>query len=84
MPMPKKPSNNCRPSRLLLLSILTLTPSCETMTSSAGCPVPVLYSDAHQDALRKSMTYLPLNDPLRGAMDDYENLRKQSQKCKDF
>jgi hypothetical protein len=45
------------------------------------CPRVVKYSNPQLDAIQKSINRLPANDPLRGAMQDYENLRDDSRVC---
>jgi hypothetical protein len=45
------------------------------------CPQVVTYTDAQLDAIQQSINRLPKNDPLRGAMQDYENLRDDARYC---
>jgi hypothetical protein len=47
----------------------------------AQCPHVVKYSNAQLDAIQNSINHLPSKDPLRGAMQDYENLRDDSRVC---
>jgi hypothetical protein len=45
------------------------------------CPQVVKYTDAQLDAIQASINRLPKNDPLRGAMSDYEQLRDDARYC---
>jgi hypothetical protein len=45
------------------------------------CPQVVNYTDAQLDAIQQSINRLPKNDPLRGAMSDYEQLRDDARFC---
>ena len=45
------------------------------------CPQVVNYTDAQLDAIQQSINRLPKNDPLRGAMADYEQLRDDARYC---
>ncbi|MGH6991312.1 MAG: hypothetical protein ACREFD_07660 [Stellaceae bacterium] len=47
----------------------------------AQCPRIVKYSNAQLDAIQRSINRLPPKDSLRGAMQDYENLRDDSRVC---
>ena len=68
---------------MLLLSIIPLMTSCANTTfDPAGCPVAVRYSNVQQDNLEANLSVLSLDNPLRGAFDDYANLRKQVEKCR--
>ncbi len=48
---------------------------------SVQCPQVVKYTDAQLDAIQRSINRLPKDDPLRGAMSDYEQLRDDSRYC---
>lgn len=68
----------------MLLSILMLVTSCQNTTfNAAGCPALVDYSNQQQDSIKSALKPLPSNSPLRSAMDDYANLRKQTRDCQD-
>jgi hypothetical protein len=45
------------------------------------CPQVVNYSDAQLDAIQAAINRLAKDDPLRGAMKDYEQLRDDSRYC---
>ena len=47
----------------------------------AQCPQIRQYSDAELTAIQKSIDALPPDDPLRGAMRDYEDLRDDARVC---
>lgn len=51
------------------------------MTSSAGCPKLATYTDKEQDILEADISLLAMDSPLRGAMNDYANLRAQVRAC---
>ncbi len=55
---------------------------CGTTTEpDVQCPQVVKYTDAQLDAIQASINHLAKNDPLRGAMSDYEQLRDDARYC---
>lgn len=65
------------------LAVLSLTlAGCDTTSQrEVQCPQIVKYTDAQLDAIQASINRLPKNDPLRGAMSDYEQLRDDARYC---
>jgi hypothetical protein len=45
------------------------------------CPPVANYTDAQLAAIQQSIDRLAKDDPLRGALQDYENLRDDSRYC---
>ncbi len=48
------------------------------------CPAVKPYSEAELAAIQKAIDALPANDPLRGAMQDYEELRDDARNCSEI
>ena len=65
----------------LAISSLALAGCSTTHRSAVQCPQVVNYTDAQLDAIQRSINRLPKNDPLRGAMQDYEQLRDDARYC---
>ncbi len=65
----------------LALSSLALAGCTAPHRPSVQCPQVVTYTDAQLDAIQQSINRLPKNDPLRGAMADYEQLRDDARFC---
>jgi hypothetical protein len=71
-----------RGSIVAALAALSLAlAGCGTSSPPVPCPQVVNYSDAKLDAIQQSINRLPKDDPLRGAMQDYETLRDDSRYC---
>jgi hypothetical protein len=64
-----------------LLALLLLT-TCATGSSEAGCPSLREYSPDEKNKLYIALTDLDWENPLRGAMDDYDGLRRQVKACR--
>ena len=65
----------------LALSSLALAGCAASHRPPVQCPQVVAYTDAQLDAIQQSINRLPKNDPLRGAMADYEQLRDDARFC---
>lgn len=65
---------------LALLS-LALAGCASSRPPAVQCPQVVNYTDAQLDSIQQSINRLPKNDPLRGAMSDYEQLRDDARYC---
>jgi len=67
-----------------VLALLSLgLAGCDTAAQEevVQCPEVVNYTDRQLDAIQASINRLPKNDPLRGAMTDYEQLRDDARYC---
>jgi hypothetical protein len=70
-----------RVASVLALLSLALAGCGTSSEPEVQCPQVVKYTDAQLDAIQASINRLPKNDPLRGAMSDYEQLRDDARYC---
>lgn len=66
---------------LAVLSLALASCAGSPRQAAVQCPQVVNYTDAQLDAIQQSINRLPKNDPLRGAMSDYEQLRDDARYC---
>ena len=64
-----------------VLSLALVGCAASQQQPAVQCPQVVKYSDAQLDAIQRSINRLPKDDPLRGAMSDYEQLRDDARYC---
>jgi hypothetical protein len=73
---------SCRGSAVAALAVLSLAlAGCGMAQKPAQCPPVVDYTDAQLTAIQQAIDRLAKDDPLRGAMQDYETLRDDSRYC---
>jgi hypothetical protein len=70
----------CR-AALVAVSLLLLAGCQKSLFQPVQCPQIKPYSDPQLDAIQRSINALPQNDPLRAAMQDYEDLRDDARVC---
>jgi hypothetical protein len=63
------------------LAMCLLLAGCSTPPPPTQCPQIVNYTDAQLTAIQHAIDRLAKDDPLRGAMQDYESLRDDARYC---
>lgn len=76
----RKLSKDSRLKKTLPLLGLLLLTTCATASSNA-CPSLRIYAEKEQIQLAAAISKLAPDNPLRAAMDDYDNLRRQVRAC---